>query len=236
MVRRIASLGDHIIVCGAGKVGSNVVASLQNEQEAFVVVEKDEAVYQQLLEDKVLAIYGDATLDEVLLSAGLDRAKGIITALSHDADNVYVTLTAKSLNPSIKIVARADRPEAEEKLRRAGADTVIFPSVMGGRQLVSAMVRPVIMDFVENLFYNQELHMDIAEITISPFSVLVGKTIVASMIKEKFDSIVIAIKRGDLLITNPSAEECILAGDVMIALGQRNHLSELHKVAAERMG
>jgi voltage-gated potassium channel len=231
MDRRIANLTNHIIVCGAGKVGGNVIQRLQDEGQDFVVVEKDLLLYEQLCEQKVLTIHGDSTLDEILLEAGVKRAKGLITALSHDADNVYVTLTGKSLNPEMTIVARADRAEAEEKLRRAGATTVIFPSVMGGRQMVSAMTKPVIMDFVENLFYNQELHMDIAEITVSAASTLVGKNFIENDIKGRFDSIVVAIKRGNKLITNPPAAEIIIAGDIMIVLGQRTTLSKLNELA-----
>lgn len=231
MDRRIASLDNHIIVCGAGKVGGNVIERLQDEGQAFVVVEKDLLLYEQLCEEKVLTIHGDATLDEMLLQAGVKRAKGLITALSHDADNVYVTLTGKSLNPEMTIVARADRAEAEEKLRRAGATTVIFPSVMGGRQMVSAMIKPVIMDFVENLFYNQELHMDIAEVTVQSGSPLVGKNFIENDIKGRFDSIVIAIKRDNKLITNPPGTQVITAGDIMIVLGQRTTLSKLNEVA-----
>lgn len=232
MLRRIANMEKHIIVCGAGKVGSNVVERLQHEEEKFVVVEKDPAIYNQLVEQKVLSVNGDATLDEVLRSAGVAKARGIITALSHDADNVYVALTAKSFNPDIHIVARADRPEAEEKLRRAGADVVIFPSVMGGRRMVSAITRPVIMDFVENVFYNQELHMDIAEMQVEANSPLVGKSFANSGIKRDFDSIVVAVKRGEQLITNPQADEIIMAGDIMVVLGQRGELSKLSDVAA----
>lgn len=231
MDRRIASLKDHIIVCGAGKVGSNVIARLQDEGQLFVVIEKEQLLYEKLCEQKVLAIHGDSTLDEVLLVAGVKRAKGLITALSHDADNVYVTLTGKSLNDKMTIVARADRKEAEGKLRSAGATTVIFPSVMGGRQMVSAMTKPIIMDFVENLFYNQELHMDIAELTVAQESTLVGKNFIESDIKRRFDSIVVAIKRGDCLLTNPRATEVICANDIMIVLGQRTTLNKLQEWA-----
>lgn len=227
MDRRIASLQDHIIVCGAGKVGSNVIERLQDEGQNFVVIEKDQLLFEKLCEQKILAIHGDSTLDEVLLAAGVKRAKGLITALSHDADNVYVTLTGKSLNHKMTIVARADRKEAEGKLRSAGATTVIFPSVMGGRQMVSAMTKPVIMDFVENLFYNQELHMDIIEMMVDGKSTLVGKNFIESDIKGRFDSIVVAIKRGAILMTNPQATEVICAGDIMIVLGQRSTLSKL---------
>lgn len=227
MDRQIASLKDHIIVCGAGKVGSNVIERLQHEGQEFVVIEKDQLLYEKLCERKILAIHGDSTLDDVLLIAGVKKAKGLITALSHDADNVYVTLTGKNLNSQMTIVARADRKEAEGKLRSAGATTVIFPSVMGGRQMVSAMTKPVIMDFVENLFYNQELHMDITEMRVDENSTLVGKNFIESNIKGRFDSIVVAIKRGEILMTNPQSTEVICAGDIMIVLGQRATLSKL---------
>ena len=231
MNRRIASLKDHIIVCGAGKVGTNVIERLQDEGQEFVVIEKDQLLYEKLCDEKILAIHGDSTIDEVLLIADVKRAKGLITALSHDADNVYVTLTGKSLNQKMTIVARADRKEAEGKLRSAGATTVIFPSVMGGRQMVSAMTKPVIMDFVENLFYNQELHMDITEIRVADNSTLVGKNFIESNIKGRFDSIVVAIKRGELLMTNPQSTEVICARDILIVLGQRATLSKLQEWA-----
>lgn len=234
MDRRIACLNNHIIVCGAGKVGGNVIRQLQGEGQAFVVIEQDVVLYEQLSEQKVLTIHGDATLDEILLEAGVNNAKGLITALSHDADNVYVTLTGKSLNPELMIVARADRAEAEEKLRRAGARTVICPSVMGGRQMVSAMIKPVIMDFVENLFYNQELHMDIAEVMVLAASPLVGKNFMENDIKGRFDSIVVAIKRDNELITNPPGTQIIRAGDIMIVLGQRATLSKLNELARNK--
>ncbi len=232
MKKQIAGLKNHIIVCGAGRVGVNAVKRLRHEAEPLVIVEKDEALCEPLMAQKLLVVNGDATLDEVLLEAGIQRAKGIITALPHDADNVYVTLTAKSLNPHLVIVARAERPEAEEKLRRAGATTVIFPAVMGGRQMVTAMTRPVIMDFVENVFYNQELHLDIAEIRVALGSALVGNTLFGNKIKERYDAIVVAMKRGEELLTNPSAEAVIHGGDVLIVLGQRGQLSRLNEVAS----
>lgn len=231
MNRLIAAMKNHIIVCGAGRVGSNVVERLQHEKEKFVVIENNQDICDQLLEQKIPVIHGDSTLDEVLHAAGVLRAKGVISTLSHDADNVYVTLTAKSLNPNLMVVARAERSEAEEKLRRAGANTVIFPSVMGGRQMVSAMTKPVIMDFVENVFYNQELHLDIAEITVGVASQLDGVSLAASGIKDRFNSIVVAIKRGNQLITNPSAAEILAGRDIMVVLGHRSALADLIQLA-----
>ena len=232
MKKQIEEATNHIIVCGAGRVGMNVIQRLQHEGEVFVVVEQNPVKYEQLTTRKILVVNGDATLDDVLLEAGIARAKGVITALPHDADNVYVTLTGKSLNPNIAIVARADRQEAEEKLRRAGATTVIFPLMTGGRQMVTALTRPAIMDFVENVFYNQELHLDIAEFSVAQGSPLVGKSLIGSGIKDKYDAVVVAIKRGAELLTNPKADAVINSGDVLIVLGQRDRLSSLSEIAS----
>lgn len=236
MNRRIAAMNNHIIVCGAGRVGANTIERLLHEKENYVVIDRDQQIVDSLMEQQIPAVHGDATFDEILLAAGVARAKGIITALSHDADNVYVTLTAKSMNPDITIVARAERPEAAEKLKRAGANTIIFPSVMGGRQLAASMTKPVVTDLVENVFFNQEIHVDIAQITVRHASPLVGKTLVQSAIKEQYDSIIVAIKRGETLLNNPRAQEVIQSGDIMILLGQRDHLFELNRVASLEFG
>lgn len=232
MKKEIEKIDDHIIVCGMGKVGYNIVRSLLAEQEKFLVIENNETKYQQLLHEKIPAIYGDATLDEILLNAGLLRAKGIITSLPHDADNVYVTLTARSLNPNIIIVAQAERAEAEEKMRRAGANTVVSPAVSSGRQMVTAMTKPAILDFLENVFYNPELNLDIAQITISSQSPLTRKTVASSGIKQKFNSIVVAIKKADKLISNPRTTQVLEVDDILIVLGLREDLARLTKAAS----
>lgn len=231
MERSISKMQDHIIVCGAGKVGSNVVQSLLEKKEPFVVIEKDDIVYQALREEKILVLHGDATLDSVLLQAGVAEAKGVIAALSDDADNVYVTLTARSLNPTAHIVARAERLEAENKLRIAGANQVIVPSVMGARQMVASMTRPVFVDFVENVLHNEELPMDFSEVTINETSSFVGKRFAESQIKERFHSIVIALRRGEELMSNPHAQERIQVGDVLLVLGPTEYLGELQHFA-----
>lgn len=231
MNRKIASLKDHIIVCGSGKVGINAIEQLELEDEPFVVIDINYESYEKMVEKKILAVHGDATLDEVLLAAGVLKARGVITALPHDAENVYVALTAKSLNPKIIIVARADRSEAEEKLKRAGANTVIFPSVMGGRQLVTAMIKPDISHLMENVFYNQEQPLDIHQITVGDHSKFVGKTLAENAIRERYRALVVAIKRGEQLLTTPSAAEIIATGDILIVIGERDLLSELNSLA-----
>lgn len=231
MKKQIAGLNNHFIVCGAGRVGENIVDHLKHQPQAFVVIESKEELIQKLHSEGVLALLGDATMDETLIQAGIQRAAGIITALSNDADNVYVTLTARSFNPQIKIVSRAARPEAEEKLKRAGAHSVIYPALMGARQMLTSMLQPVVMDFMENVVFNKDLHLDIAEIKLAGNSTMIGCPLHSSGIKDKFDAIVIAIKRSEAFIHNPNADEILRAGDVLIVLGHRQQLLDLSEAA-----
>ena len=231
MERHISGLKNHIIVCGCGRVGRNVVKRLKEEKEKFVVIESQEKTYKWLVSQQVIAILGDATTDEQLTIAGIARAKGIITTMSSDADNVYVALAAKSLNPKIYIVSRAERDGSEDKLRKAGADTVIFPSEMSGRQMVRSMTKPIITDLLENVFFNEQLHLDMAQIKVCEHSSIVGKTIGDSDIKHRYNTIIVAIKRGEDLITNPISEEILENGDVLIVIGHRSELEELSAVA-----
>lgn len=174
---------------------------------------------------------GDATTDEKLKLAGVERARGIITTMSSDADNVYVALAAKSLNPQITIVSRAERDGSEDKLRKAGVDTVIFPSEMSGRQMVRSMTKPIITDLLENVFFNENLHLDMAQVKVCENSSIAGQTIRDSDIKHRYNTIIVAIKRGEDLITNPISEEVLESGDVLIVIGHRSELVELSAAA-----
>jgi voltage-gated potassium channel len=234
MQRRIENLSGHIIVCGAGRVGNVVLERLLQDKEQFVVIDQDAMIWQSLVDRGILAIQGDATLDSVLLQAGVRKARGIITTISHDAENVYVTLTARNLNPdsAFSIVARANRAEAIEKLKRSGATNVISPEIMGGRQMATAMTKPAIVDLMDNVFYNEELHLDIAEIRVSPTSSLVGTSLAVCGIKEQYDSLIVGIHRHGKLMTHIAAAETIEVSDVLLVIGHRDRLRELHSRAA----
>ena len=229
MQRKIDNLSGHVIVCGAGRVGNVIIERLQQEQQPFIVLDREESICRELSEQGILTLQGDATIDAIMMSAGVQRAKGVIAALPHDADNVYVTLTARSLNqdPSFSIVARADRPEAVDKLKRAGATTVVSPETMGGRQMATAMTKPAIIDLMDNVFYNQELHLDIAEVRVAPESDLVGTSLAVCGIKEKYDSLIVGIQRGGKLVTDIDQSEIVEAGDVLIVIGHRDNLKHL---------
>ena len=236
MQRRIENLSGHVIVCGAGRVGNVVMERLQQEKQPFVVIDQNIELWQGLVDRGILAIHGDATLDSVLLTAGVKKARGIITTIAHDAENVYVTLTARNLNPdpAFSIVARANRSEAIDKLKRSGATNVISPEIMGGRQMATAMTKPAIVDLMDNVFYNEELHLDIAEIRVAANSSLVGTSLAVCGIKEQYDSLIVGIHRNGVLMTHVAATETIEVGDILLVIGHRDRLSELNQQSAGR--
>lgn len=234
MYKKIARIGEHIIICGAGRIGENVINRLSQENVAFVVVDKDEKVARKLVEDGYLVIQGDASDDSILEQAGIKRARGLIAALSNDADNVFVTLTAKGLNPSLFVVARAGQKETEGKLKRAGADRVILPAAIGGVKMAAVVLRPFITDFVDTVLHETAMPLEIEEIRVNSSSELVGKAIKCSRVKEESGALIIAIKRGEQLLTNPSVEEIIQEGDELIVIGSTEQLARLEKMAVLR--
>ncbi len=236
MQKKIADLKDHVILCGAGRVGYHVISRLVTEKVPFVVVDRNEEVIKKLTEENVLVINNDATKDEVLLEAGIKRAKGLIAALPADADNVFVTLTGRELNPGIRVVARADIAESKTKLLRAGADKVISPSVIGGRRMAISILKPVSVDFVETLIHKKDMEFEIEEIVTAGGSLLTGKSLQESRIKQQTGAMIVAIKRKEDIITNPEADEKILAGDLLIAIGTRPQLARLEQLASVSEG
>ncbi len=234
MQKKISSLKDHIILCGAGRVGQHVICRLVMEKVPFVVIDKNEDTAKKLIADGVLVINDDATKDEVLQAAGISRAKGLITALPGDAENVFVTLTSKELNPNISIVARADLAESKSKLIRAGANKVVSPSVIGGRRMAISILKPVSVDFVETLIHKPDVEFEIEEIVTAFNSPLVGKSLQESRIKQETGTMIVAIKRNEDIITNPGANDIIEKGDLLIAIGTRPQLARLEQMASAR--
>lgn len=231
MRKQLEALHDHIIICGAGRVGRHVVNRLIRESVPFVVIDRNEKTVNDLLKQNIIALIGDATKDEFLINAQIDKAKGLVSALPTDAENVFVTLTCKGINPKIKVVARSDSFETEDKLLRAGADKVISPSVIGGRRMAISILKPFSVEFVETLIHNQNFEIEIEEITVSFNSELINKNLRDSQIKQKTGAMVVAIKRGHDFISNPSAETVINVSDLLIVLGTREQLDRLEILA-----
>ena len=232
MNKKIVQLHDHIIVCGAGRVGRQVLYRLRNEGAACVLVEQEEDLANQFIEEGFLVIHSDATHDETLKKAGINKAKGLITALPEDSLNVFVTLTAKGLNPGIHVVARMDKLESEKKLLRAGADKVISPAIIGGWRMAMSVLKPISVEYIETVIHDHNIEMEVEELRIDQSSCLVGKTLANSGIKQQTGAMVMAILRDDKVISNPAAEEVILQGDLLIVFGLREQLHRLEEVAA----
>ncbi len=233
MEKKIGSLTDHYLVCGFGRIGEVVCRELASKPVPFLVIEQREERARNAEEAQHLVLQGDASDEKVLLVAGVMRAKGLFATLPNDAHNVFVTLTAKELNPSLFVVARAETDRSERTLAHAGADKVISPYAMGGHRMAQAALRPAVVDIVELVTHYQSLELQLEEIVVPPKSPCEGVTLRDSGLREQLGVIVVAIKRasGEMLF-NPSADERIEAGDRLVALGEGMRLKELERRVA----
>jgi voltage-gated potassium channel len=231
LLKHIKKLHDHYIICGFGRIGEIIARQLKERRVPLVIIENNPELLSTLDELSYYHICGDASKEEVLQEAGIERAKGLVAVVSSDANNVFITLTARSLNPNIFIVARGAEPGSEQKLIRAGADRVESPYELGGRKMAQTILRPNVTTFIE-LAMKEDVDLGMEEITVAPTSPLVGLALKDSGIRQQLNTIVVSIKRasGEMLF-NPSPGTQIFAGDTLIALGMRQSLDELEKMA-----
>ena len=229
-MKDIKRLRNHYIICGFGRIGEIIARQLKSRGLSLVVIDKEPEQIDRLEELGYYYISGDATRDEVLLEAGIERAKGLVAVVSSDANNVYIVLTARSLNANLLIVARGEEPGSEQKLLRAGADKVESPHQMGGQKMAHTILHPTVVTFME-LAMKEGVDWSMEEIAVGQTSSLLGLPLKDSGIRQKLDLILVAIKRADgEMLFNPSHETPILAGDTLIALGLRKNLDALEKM------
>jgi len=229
---RISKLRDHYIICGFGRIGHRICREFQSRPTPFVVVEKDPHHLERLDREGFMYVEGDATDDEILLSAGVAHAKGLITAVTSDTDNVYITLTARGLNPKLFILARAGEEGSEKKLMRAGASKVISPYTIGASRMAQAILRPSVVDFIEIATASENLELQIEEIAIAANSNLAGKTLIDSGIRQSMGIIIVGIKQTDgQMLFNPPPASVIDPNSVLIILGERTAINQLEKIA-----
>jgi len=231
MQRFIDALEDHFIVCGYGRIGSVVAKELHREGYGVVVIDNAPEVLDELEQSDLLFIAGDATSDQILLRAGLKRARAIIAALDADAENVYVTLTSKQMVPKLLVIARAANEQSIQKLEYAGADRVLTPHVLGGMRMAQLVLRPTVTDFLDLAMQGKHIDLQMEELEISPGSWLVGKDMLHSEIRPRFNLIVIAIQKPDgSMIFNPQSDTVIEVRDTLVVVGNRNDLDALEEI------
>ncbi|HBG19877.1 MAG TPA: potassium channel protein [Desulfobulbaceae bacterium] len=226
--KQIAALKDHFIICGYGRIGQIIVKELQRANIPLVVIEQDKAAVETLEADQILYLNMDATSDEALTTAGLDRARGLVTAVSSDADNVFIALSAKGMRRDIFILARASDVKNENKLLRAGASRVVCPYQMGGRRMAEILHKPTVVDFLDQTMMHSELGLQMEEAIIAPNAPITGKTVVTSNLRQDFGVIIVAIKRiSGEMVFNPGPGEVFNAGDVLVVIGKRGELQRM---------
>lgn len=234
MQRILAELTDHVIVCGFGRMGRLVCEEFTASQMPFVVIDREASLLQQFKSPHGIALVGDATSDEVLRRAGVARARVLVTVAASDADNLYITMSARLLNEKLFIVARAEDEEAEKKLLRAGASRVVSPYVIGGQRMAQAVLRPAVLDFIELATRVDYMELQIEETEVQPGSALVGAQVKDSRLRKDLGIIIVAIKRVDgQMLFNPEPEVAIGPGDLLITLGHRAQLDRLEVLAAQ---
>jgi len=231
--KSIRNLKDHYIICGFGRIGEVIARELHNNGIPIVVVDNDPERLPVLERSGYLHLFGNATQEDLLIAAGIDRAKGLVSVCSSDADNVYIVLTARSLNPNLNIVARAGESGSEQKLLRAGANNVISPYELGGHRMAQTILRPTVVDFMD-MAMGEGIDLSLEEIPVGGGAEIIGLPLKDSGIRQRLDLIIVAIKRLDgTMLFNPQPDTVILPGDTLIALGSKVNLDKLmHMVEA----
>ena len=232
MERTLATLKNHLIVCGFGRMGHFVCEQFAAAGLPFVLVEQQAALLEGFHIPHGIPLHGDATSEDVLRRAGVERARALVTVAASDADNLYITMTARLLNDKLLIVARAEDEAAEKKLKRAGANRVVSPYAIGGQRVAQAVLRPAVMDFIELATKSEHLELQIEETEIAAGSSLAGQSLKDSAVRQDLGIIIVAIKKpGGRMIFNPEPAIILEPGDLLITLGHRQQLDRLEKLA-----
>jgi voltage-gated potassium channel len=231
----MSKLRDHFIICGAGRVGSHLIRALQSANDQFIVIESDRKRVEELTDQGVPVLARDATLESSLREAGVEHARGLASCLPDDADNVYVVLTARDLNPTMHIVARAAAEEAESKLIRAGANRVVAPTIIGGHRMAMALTKPAVGDFLDLISAN-DLELGFEQVEVVSRSSLVGLQLSETKIRSELDIVIVSIRRNDGgIVFNPDGDAKIQMGDMLIAIGKAEALKKLNDMAGGRV-
>ncbi len=235
MESKISRLNNHYILCGAGETGHSVIQQFLKSDVSFIVIEKNEDKVRELMENGILAVQGDATQEDVLEKANIKTAKGLISSLSSDADNVFTVLTARQINKRLYIVSRAIEKNSPEKLKKAGANNTISPNEIGGRRMAAIVLRPSIISFLDVITHAGDVILDLEDVVVCKGSDMLGKSLKEVKIPEKIGLIVLAMRKNgqERLMFNPSSDEVLELDDVMIVLGTEEQVNDLRRLACD---
>lgn len=233
MDKRIREMKDHYIISGFGRVGHQVAADFAAAKIPYVIIDSKPETVSELEPKGVPHIVGDATLDETLEEAGIRRAKGLVACSDSDVANVYVTLSARALNPSLNIIARAAQLETEKKLVMAGANRVISPYVMSGRRMAAMAVRPISSDFLDMVTHGGELEFRLYEVAVPDHSSLIEHTLAEAEIRTRSGALVLAIRKASgTFELQPHASSVISRGDILVVIGTQEQIEALEGIVA----
>jgi voltage-gated potassium channel len=223
--KELDQLNDHYIICGYGQMGQIIVQELTNHRIPVVVIDSDDSLVIRFREKRILHLTADATEEENLLAAGIQRAKGLVAVVNKDTDNVFIVLTARDLKKDLLIYARAGSPSTHKRLLKAGANRVVSPFATGAHHVAQNILRPTVTDFLELALSTEELELSMEEIVIPTDAEIVGKELMHSGIRSQHQLIVVAMKRSDgSMIYNPSPHELLEAGDILVVIGPQENL------------
>ena len=238
MESKIKDLDNHYIVCGSSESAEYVINELITTKQSFVIIENDPDKIKALKEkENILFLEGDPSEDEVLKEAGISQARGLVSALPSDKDNLFVVLTARGINKNLRIISLAFDENSDHKLRRAGADAVVTPNSIGGMRMVSSMMRPVVVSFLDKMLHRKDATIRVEEATIAKGSDLIGKTLAQAKIGEKTGLIIIAVRDGKTgsFHYNPGPTTVIKENDVLITIGTPEQMKALREMAREKI-
>ncbi len=238
MRNAIAKLSRHVVVAGAGSTGKHVIEELVATGTPFVVIDRDIHHLERLSEDvqggRMLYVHGDATVDHTLVAAGIERARGVVAALTHDKDNLFVTLSARYLNATARIVSKIVEDQAGAKMLKAGATSVVNPAMIGGRRMASELVRPEVNEFLDQMLRDKTKNLRIEECVVPEASSYVGVSLKDSPIRSETKLLVIAIRSKDrTFVYNPDPELIIDGGTTLIVMGDTDSVTKLRKILDE---
>jgi voltage-gated potassium channel len=221
MIREISGLKQHVIVCGFGRMGRILCAELHRSKVPFVVVDRELSIVAEIAAAGYLGYQGDATEEETLRAVGIEHAEHLVTVLPGDADNVYITLTSRNLNPKFQIIARGELPSTQKKLMQAGATRVILPAAIGGLRAASMITKPSTVELMELFVGKNVLDVEIDELRLNAGCPLVGQMVSESLVRRRHGLLVVAVKRADgQMVFNPDADFSFLVGDTIVVMGK----------------